>query len=211
MTQCWDLHGDDRTRVPHLHVEGADDNRREPAMSTETTGQATAYHDTIKDLRRDLIESHLEYERAMAPHRTVVFDAMNAVRGTDAKPQVSAAEMGAYTGLMMSAAYSYALAAVLERAEKMDPDVAQKLAALADCILENGGETEICADVWPAQPCDGCGKPVIPCAAVASHIGCSSARGYIHQGSGAHSCEPRSGAPYAHPVSLRSDIGEATA
>lgn len=179
-------------------------------MTTETTGRATAYHDTIKDLRRDLIESHLGYEQAMAPHRATVFAATDAARGTDAKPRIPAAELNAYTGLMMSATYSYALAAVLERAENLDPEVAQKLAALADCILENGGEAEICADVWPARPCDGCGKPVIPCAAVASHIGCSSARGYIHQESGAHSCVPRSGAPYAHPVSLRSDIGEVT-
>jgi hypothetical protein len=178
-------------------------------MTTETTERATAYHDTIKDLRRDLIESHLEYERAMAPHRALVFGAMNATRGTDAEPEIPAAEMNAYTGLMMAGAYSYALAAVLERAEKLDPEVAQKLAALADCILENGGEAEICADVWPARPCDGCGQPVIPCAALASHGGCSSARGYIHEVNGSHSCQARSGAPYAHPVTLRAATAEA--
>jgi hypothetical protein len=62
--------------------------------------------------------------------------------------------MNAYTGLMMAAGYSYTLAAVLERAERLDPEVARKLAALADSLLENGGEPEICADVWPkdAEP-----------------------------------------------------------
>jgi len=116
-----------------------------------TTEWATAYHETVQDLRRELIEAHLDYQKHMAPHRAAVFAAMDAVRGTDRKAEVPAAEMNAYTGLMMAAAYSYTLAAVLERAEKLDPEVARKLAAWADSILENGGEEEICADVWPGE------------------------------------------------------------
>lgn len=112
---------------------------------------ATPYHQTIADLRRELIEAHLDYEKHMVPHRAAVFAATDAVRGTDRLPEIPVAEMNAYTGLMMSAGYSYALAAVLERAEKLDPEVARKLASLADCILQNGGEEEICADVWPAR------------------------------------------------------------
>lgn len=115
-----------------------------------TAEWATAYHPTIADLRRDLIEAHLDYEKHMTPHRAAVTAAMDAVRGTGRKAEIPPAEMNAYTGLMMAAGYSYVLAAVLERAEKLDPEVARKLAALADSVLENGGEPEICADVWPS-------------------------------------------------------------
>jgi len=118
---------------------------------------ATAYHQTIKDLRRELIEAHLDYEKHMAPHRAVVFAAMDARRAGQ-EAEIPQAEVNAYTGLMMSAAYSYTLAAILERAEQLDGEVARRLAALADMILQNGGEEEICADVWPVAEADQSGE-----------------------------------------------------
>jgi hypothetical protein len=172
---------------------------------------ATAYHQTIADLRRELIEAHLDYQEHMAPHRAVVFAAMDARRAGEER-EIPAAEMNAYTGLMMSAGYSYALAAVLERAEKLDPEVARKLAALADGILQNGGEEEICADVWPSAAgiCKNCRKPIEPCTVRREHAGCSSGHGYIHR-KGGHTCEQRSDGPYAQPIEAgpREEPGDA--
>ena len=44
-----------------------------------------------------------------------------------------------------------------------------------------------------------CGKAVVRCETLPAHFGCSSARGWIHVGAGAHACEPRSDGPYAQP------------
>jgi hypothetical protein len=93
----------------------------------------------IKELRRAMIEDH---------HRFL------AVKGRyseqqwagDATPAVS----DAYLSSLMASAYSYVLAAVLERAEALDAAMAFKLAGFASAVLDGGGEEGICADVWPS-------------------------------------------------------------
>lgn len=52
---------------------------------------------------------------------------------------------------MMAAGYAYALAVALELAEQLSPRLAARIASRADCVLQNGGESEYCADVWPAE------------------------------------------------------------
>jgi hypothetical protein len=51
--------------------------------------------------------------------------------------------------------------------------------------------------------CKHCNKPIIRCESVPSHFGCSSARGYLHDGTRAHGCKPRSDGPYAEPEAGR--------
>jgi hypothetical protein len=107
---------------------------------------ATAYHETVTEFRRELIGSHLLWMKAMAPHRDVVFTAQDTGKLASTKhPAVH----DAYLASMMAAAYSYTLAAVIERAMKLDQETGGILACIADSILTNGGEDGICADVWP--------------------------------------------------------------
>lgn len=54
--------------------------------------------------------------------------------------------------------------------------------------------------------CKHCRKPIVRCDSVpGQHIGCSSGHGWIHSNpeQWGHSCQPRSGAPYALPVPVR--------
>jgi hypothetical protein len=53
-----------------------------------------------------------------------------------------------------------------------------------------------------AAMCKHCRRPIIRCDTVRSHAGCGSGYGWIHSDpeQWGHSCEPRSGAPYAQPA-----------
>lgn len=112
-------------------------------MST-TDPKPTLYHDSVDDLRRELIESHLHHvaltEKYFAatirpdvpPTREAITDARNA----------------------SAAAYNlaYTLAAVLGFAGwRFGPDVAHELACVADNVMTNGddGDTPHNADVMP--------------------------------------------------------------
>jgi hypothetical protein len=44
-----------------------------------------------------------------------------------------------------------------------------------------------------------CGKAIARCDTLSAHFGCSSARGWIHVGVGAHACEARFDGPDAEP------------
>jgi DNA-binding XRE family transcriptional regulator len=45
-----------------------------------------------------------------------------------------------------------------------------------------------------------CGKPILRCATQRPHSGCSSGYGWIHAAPNwGHSCQPRTGSPYARP------------
>lgn len=49
--------------------------------------------------------------------------------------------------------------------------------------------------------CKHCRKPIARCEEFPAHAGCSSGYGWIHlEPNWGHSCQPRSGAPYAQPV-----------
>jgi hypothetical protein len=49
--------------------------------------------------------------------------------------------------------------------------------------------------------CKHCHRPIVRCASVPSHIGCSDGHGWIHSDPDqwGHSCEPRFTGPYAQP------------
>lgn len=53
-----------------------------------------------------------------------------------------------------------------------------------------------CPDYTTPVTCR-CGQLIIRCVTQPSHIGCSSGYGWIHLDPWGHSCQPRSGAPYA--------------
>lgn len=82
--------------------------------------EGTAYHGSVRDLRRDLITSHLDHATAMRPHRDAVHAAL-AARSSGKAVKVGLPVHDAYTGQMMAAGYAYTLAAVLELAEQLDP------------------------------------------------------------------------------------------
>jgi hypothetical protein len=52
--------------------------------------------------------------------------------------------------------------------------------------------------------CRHCKKPVVRCETLPSHIGCSSAYGWIHAGGGRHACFRTSGFSYAEPEEVPS-------
>jgi hypothetical protein len=116
---------------------------------TTADDQGTAYHAAVTGFRRVLIRVHVACEEVMRPHQDVVFAARGSRKNPDGGPAVPRPVNDTYLGLMMAAGYSYALAAVLERAVTLNPQIGQKLACLADDVLTNGGSEEICADVWP--------------------------------------------------------------
>jgi hypothetical protein len=111
----------------------------------------TAYHETVTDFRRELIESHREWTKTMAPYRDAVFAAQSARKQDPNAADVPDSVHVAYLASMMAAGYSYTLAAVIERAMKLDPEIGEALACVADSVLTNGGDEDICADVWPAD------------------------------------------------------------
>jgi hypothetical protein len=107
-------------------------------VSTKTEW-ATAYHETIADLRRELMESSAEYRQLVDRHR---YEAHNELTG---------AARDAYVASLMASGYAYTLAALLERIGQTDPGNSRRLVAFADEILTNRGREGICADVWPQQ------------------------------------------------------------
>lgn len=104
--------------------------------------QATPYHETVDDLRRELA-SEAETFRKRAELHCVVFQ-----RG---EPEPTAPERDAYIGSLMAGNYAYTLAAVLKVAgEDFGPEVCERLACVADDILTNGDDHDRNADVMPA-------------------------------------------------------------
>lgn len=102
------------------------------------TDPATCYHETVDDLRRQLVESHLMWEKAMAPHRDAVMAAREQGRDPDSVPD---AVRDAYMASMMASAYSYTLAAALKVAqEHLGEEAARTIAWEIDEILTNGDD-----------------------------------------------------------------------
>jgi hypothetical protein len=139
-------------------IKAESDRRAERALSEHVAAvkgenpspePGTAYHETVTDFRRELIESHLEWTKMMAPYRDAVFTAQAARKQDPEAADVPDSVRDAYVSSLMAAGYSYTLAAVLERAMKLDPEIGETLACIADSVLTNGGDEDICADVWP--------------------------------------------------------------
>jgi len=110
---------------------------------------ATAYHETVDDLRRELAGEALTFRKQMKPHQAVVFAAQE--KHEDVPP----AEREAYIGCLMAANYAYTLAAILRVAGDFGQEVCERLACVADDILTNGDDRERNADVMPPDPADG--------------------------------------------------------
>jgi hypothetical protein len=119
-------------------------------MSDETAQaprvrMATAYHETVDDLRRELAGEAMTFRKQMKPHQAAVFAAR------EKHEDVPAAERAAYIGCLMAANYAYTLAAVLAVAGDFGQEVRERLACVADDILTNGDDHERNADVMPAE------------------------------------------------------------
>jgi hypothetical protein len=73
-----------------------------------------------------------------------------------------------------------------------------------DRVHECGGKPH---SITPAARCGHpkCGRAIVRCETLSSHIGCASAQGWIHVYSSAHACEPRSDVPYAAPEVVNTD------
>lgn len=68
-------------------------------------------------------------------------------------------------------------------------------------------------DAVTGDTCWHCRKPIVRCGTVPPHAGCGSGHGWIHSNpeQWGHSCEPRSGAPYAQPTAPAAALLEAVA
>lgn len=68
---------------------------------------------------------------------------------------------------------------------------AETVRRTGEAVLAAGGST-----------CKHCRKPIVLCASVPAHAGCGSGYGWIHSNpeQWGHGCQPRSGAPYAQPL-----------
>jgi hypothetical protein len=106
---------------------------------------ATAYHQTVDDLRRELAGESAKFHDRADSHRAAVFAAREENR------EAPAAERDAYIAGLMAGSYAYVLAAVLRVAgEQFGQKLAGRLACVADDILVNGDDHDRNADVMPA-------------------------------------------------------------
>jgi hypothetical protein len=120
-----------------LKTDGQD---RPPA--TEATEPATAYHETVTDLRRTLVKAAEEWHKTNEHY----FGLMHAQPPSETPAEIR----DAYAGSLMAAGYAYTLAAILGVAErKFGPEVAKRLAFDTDEILTNGDFDDLNADVMP--------------------------------------------------------------
>jgi hypothetical protein len=106
---------------------------------------ATAYHETVDDLRRELASECETFRRRKDLHRGAAFPPRAGAEPADA-------ERDAYLGCLMAGTYAYTLAAVLRVAgEEFGQETAARLASVADDILTNGDDHDRNADVRPAD------------------------------------------------------------
>ncbi len=85
------------------------------------------YHETITDLRRDLVAASLEFDRLATENR--------------------AAEGPAYLASLIASSGQYVIAALLGHLEREWPDGARDAAAIVDCLLTNGDFDDLNGDV----------------------------------------------------------------
>jgi hypothetical protein len=113
----------------------------------------TVYHETVTDLRRELVEASGQYRKIGEPHWAAVLAYLDAawVAKQAGKPEParpSRAVMDADVGLRMAASYAYTLAAILRLAgDRFGPEVQQVLASAADDILTNGDGNDLNTDI----------------------------------------------------------------
>lgn len=104
-----------------------------------TDPKPTLYHDSVDDLRRELMTSHVHYAKEVDRYRP------KALAGSDPM------QVTAYMSSLSAGSYCYTLAAILgHAADKFGQEVADELGRLADDILTNGDDDNINADVRPA-------------------------------------------------------------
>jgi hypothetical protein len=126
-------------------------------MSNETaeapaTRWATPYHQTVDDLRRELVGEAATFREQMKPHQKVVYGLRDAKRAGETVREPAAEERDAYIGCLMAGTFAYTLAAVLGAAgEAFGQGVCERLACVADEILTNGDDRDRNADVLPAE------------------------------------------------------------
>lgn len=97
------------------------------------TARRTPYHDSVDDLRRELVGEASRLRERADRHRD--HSASEAVRD-------------AWSASVLGAGYAYTLAAVLGQAGvEFGPDVQHRLACLAEEILTNGDPAACNADV----------------------------------------------------------------
>ncbi len=105
-----------------------------------TPPKPTLYHDSVDHLRRDLMTSYDQYEKAVQEYRPQSLAGSGPAQAT------------AYMSSLAAKGYAYTLAAVLGYAgRKFGTDVAHELACIADDIMNNGDDENINADVMPAE------------------------------------------------------------
>ena len=98
-------------------------------------GTATNYHESVDDLRRDLMKGVAFWEKVTDEYK-------------DPADKVQARLLSA---ALMAGGYGYTLAAVLGYARKYGEHVAHDLASEADEILTNGDFEDMNADVKPGD------------------------------------------------------------
>lgn len=118
------------------------DSGRPEAVDPE--GPATNYHDTVDDLRRDLVKASALWEATSTAYTDQVMRARQ--EGATLPEPVTDAHMAS----TMAMSYSYALAAVLKVASRdIGEDAARALAFEVDELLQNGDFDDINGDVSP--------------------------------------------------------------
>lgn len=107
-------------------------------------GTGTWNCETTAEFRRGLVAAATHHHKVADEYRAV-WDMPRGERPRDA--------IDAHAGSLMAGSYAYTLAAILGYAEReLGAETARRLADLADCILTNGDDDNLNADVKPGIP-----------------------------------------------------------
>jgi hypothetical protein len=117
-------------------------------------GWVTNYHQTLADLRGELMEASLMFHEMGELHRKVARGWLDERRclppGTEPEAPRPVAAMDADVATLMASSYAYTLAAIIRFAgEHFGPEVANGIAFEIDEILTNGDFDGLNADVMP--------------------------------------------------------------
>jgi hypothetical protein len=138
--------------MTELKPESAEQALDEHLAATRKNGTewATPYSGTVADLRRQLVQAAIHWDRVQQPYSAQHMDNFEARQSDPEAPKLPRVVLDASAAAMMASSYAYTLAAIIgDAGKRFGPKAAQRLAFIADDLLTNGDFDGMNADVMP--------------------------------------------------------------
>ena len=114
-------------------------------VDVDPDNAGTGYHETLDDLRRELMGEHWNFQK-MARRASDGLDDAEGKRLETPPPYATEA----YVGCVLASGYAYALAGVLEHVRREHgAEAARRAGVYVDCTLTNGDDADTNKDVDP--------------------------------------------------------------